>query len=85
MPRIRTKTQPNKVREVSEKDLIDLERWGMILEILPEEEPVKEAPKGPAVSQPRSRKTGRKVSGSAPEPEKESEAPGLTAETTDKE
>ena len=36
MPRIRTKTQPNKVREVSEKDLIDLGRWDMILEILPD-------------------------------------------------
>lgn len=40
MPKIRTTMNPDQVREVSAKKLVDLERWDLVLEYVEDEEEV---------------------------------------------
>ncbi len=64
MPKVRTKKQPHLVQDIQEKVLLDLQRWGLVLEVLPEEEPAAETTEeetAPSVSS-RTRKARNKAS-----------------------
>src|SRR5690606_10269306 len=78
MPKVRTKKQPHLVQDIQEKVLLDLQRWGLVLEVLPEEEPVAETTEeetAPSVSS-RTRQARNKASDDQETAEKKSAAPG---------